>query len=150
MAPAAGAFETWFTSSDLMWWGTWVDHVRGWWDRSRESPNVLFVFFEDMKRDLGATVRQVAAFLEMAPLTEDELAQIVHKCSFAYMQEHQDNFEMHPPHILQTNAELFVAGTADRHKDVAADVRSRISSWVVREMDGSSFPLAQRYPDVTA
>ena len=55
---------------------------------------------------------------------------------------------MHPPHILQTNAELFVSGTADRYKNVPADVRQRIAQWVVREMSGSDFPLATVYPDV--
>ncbi|MBK6307616.1 MAG: hypothetical protein IPF47_18590 [Gemmatimonadetes bacterium] len=70
------------------------------------------------------------------------------KCGFAYMQEHQDNFEMHPPHILQTNAELFVSGSADRYKNVPAEIRTRVAQWVVRDMQGSDFPLAEKYPDV--
>lgn len=147
MSPELSAFEEWFTSPDLMWWGTWTDHVKGWWARRRE-PNVLFVYFEDMKKDLAGVVRQVAAFLGVAPLTDAELANVVHKCGFAYMQEHQDHFEMHPPHILQTNAELFVAGTADRYKNVPAEIRGRVAAWVVQEMAGSDFPLAERYPDV--
>ncbi|MBL8960515.1 MAG: sulfotransferase domain-containing protein [Gemmatimonadetes bacterium] len=149
MAPELPAFVTWFTSKDLMWWGTWTDHVKGWWAR-RQAPNVLFVFFEDMKKDLGAVVRQVATFLGVRDLTDAEVANIVHKTSFAYMQEHQDNFEMHPPHILQTNAELFVAGTADRYKNVPAEIRSQVAAWVVREMADSDFPLKERYPDVVA
>jgi hypothetical protein len=64
------------------------------------------------------------------------------------MQEHQDAFEMHPPHILQTNAELFVRGSADRHLDVPADARERIRAWAAAEMAGSGFPLAEAYPDV--
>lgn len=147
MAPDLPAFVTWFTSRDLMWWGTWTDHVKGWWAR-REAPNVLFVFFEDMKKDLAAVVRQVAAFLGVAPLSDAELAAVVHKCSFAYMQEHQDNFEMHPPHILQTNAELFVAGTADRYKNVPKEIRHQVAAWVVADMAGCDFPLRERYPDV--
>jgi hypothetical protein len=149
MAPSLAAFEEWYTSPDLMWWGTWADHVQGWWKRSREHPeNVLFVYFEDMKKDLPATVRQVAAFLGVDPLDEKELASTVHKCSFAYMQEHQDNFEMHPPHLLQTDAEMFVSGSADRHKDVSEDARARIARWAVDKMASSDFPLAERYPDV--
>ena len=73
---------------------------------------------------------------------------LVHKCGFAYMQEHQDNFEMHPPHILQTNAELFVSGSADRYKNVPEEIRTRVAKWVVAEMEGSGFPLAAKYPDV--
>ncbi|MCC6317162.1 MAG: sulfotransferase domain-containing protein [Gemmatimonadaceae bacterium] len=148
MSPELPAFEAWYTSRDLMWWGTWPDHVKGWWDRSKQHPNVLFVFFEDMKRDLGAVTRRVAEFLDVAPLSDSELVAVVRKCGFAYMQEHQDNFEMHPPHILQTNAELFVAGTADRYKNVPADIRARVAAWVAQEMAASDFPLARYYPDV--
>jgi hypothetical protein len=149
MAPALPAYEEWFRSADLMWWGTWTNHVKGWWERSK-SPNVLFVYFEDMKRDLPAMVRRVAQFLGVAPLGEKELSLVVEKCGFAYMQRHQDSFEMHPPHILQTNAELFVRGTADRHKDVPDEVRQRILAWAATEMAGSGFPLDQAYPDVAA
>ena len=149
MAPALPAFEEWYTSPDLMWWGTWADHVKGWWKRSREHPeNVLFLYFEDMKKDLPSIVRRVTEFLGVAPLNEQELANTVHKCGFAYMQEHQDNFEMHPPHILQTDAEMFVSGSADRHKDVPAEARSRIARWAATEMASSDFPMAKRYPDV--
>jgi hypothetical protein len=64
------------------------------------------------------------------------------------MQEHQDNFEMHPPHILQTNAELFVSGTADRYKNVPPEIREQVASWVVSDMAGSGFPLQERYGDL--
>ncbi|HEY0305229.1 MAG TPA: sulfotransferase domain-containing protein [Longimicrobiales bacterium] len=129
MAPELPAYEAWFTSPELMWWGTWADHVKGWWERAQQQDNVLFVYFEEMKRDLPAIAQKVAAFLELPPLSDTELAHVVEKCSFAYMQKHQDNFEMQPPHILQTNAALFVSGKADRHHDVPAEVSARIRSW---------------------
>ena len=99
MAPTMTAFEEWFCSKDLMWWGTWTDHVLGWWRWSREQTNVLFVYFEDMKKDLPGIVRLVAGFLGVAPLSDDEVATIAKKCSFRYMQDNQSSFEMQPPHI---------------------------------------------------
>ncbi|MEP7347028.1 MAG: sulfotransferase domain-containing protein [Gemmatimonadaceae bacterium] len=150
MAPGLPQFEEWYTTADVMWWGTWTNHVTGWWDRAQQEQNVLFVYFEDMKKDLPGIVRRVAAFLGVPPLSDQELANVVHKCGFKYMQEHQDNFEMHPPHILQSDAELFVSGSADRHKDVPEDVRRRIAAWTVKEMSESSFPLPKMYPDVVA
>ncbi len=110
---------------------------------------MLFVYFEDMKKDLPAVVRRVAAFLGVAPLTDEELRNVVHKSSFSYMQENQDCFEMMPPHILQSRARLFVSGSAERHKDVPDDVRRRVAGWAARELAGTGFPLAERYPDVT-
>jgi hypothetical protein len=148
LAPGVPAVEAWFRAPDGMWWGTWTDHVKGWWQRSKESDNVLFVHFEDMKHDLAGAARQVAAFLGMAPLTDEEVGRVVEKCGFAYMQRHKDAFEMNPPHILQTDAELFVRGTVDRHADVPDAVRERLSAWVTTEMQDSDYPLAMHYADV--
>lgn len=147
MAPGMPAFEQWFCSGELMWWGTWTDHVLGWWRKSREQSNVLFLYFEDMKKDLPAIVRQVAAFLGVT-LSDEEVASVAHKSSFRYMQEHQSSFEMQPPHILQSRARLFVSGSAERHKDVPDDVRKRVMGWAARELAGTGFPLATKYPDV--
>lgn len=150
MAPPMPAYEEWFMSPELMWWGTWPDHVKGWWDLSRRETNVLFVHFEDMKKDLAGMARRVAAFLGVGPLSDAELALVVEKCGFAYMQKHQDNFEMHPPHILQTSAALFVSGKTDRHQDVPDDARRRVLAWAAAEMAPSDFPLGKVYPDVAA
>ncbi|HEX6559665.1 MAG TPA: sulfotransferase domain-containing protein [Longimicrobiales bacterium] len=147
-APPLESFEQWFTSPELMWWGTWTDHVKGWWQRAQHEPNVLFLYFEDMKRDLPGVIRRVAEFLNMPPLDDAEVAQIARKCGFSYMQEHQDNFEMHPPHILQTSAELFVSGHADRHKDVPPAARERVLDWAAREIAGTDLSLLQPYEDV--
>ncbi len=150
MAPSMAAFEQWYCSKDLMWWGTWTDHVLGWWRWSKEQQNVLFLYFEDMKKDLPAVVRQVAAFMRVSPLSDDEVASIAHKSSFTYMQEHQTSFEMQPPHILQSRAKLFVSGSAERHKDVPEEVRLRVMGWAARELAGTGFPLARAYPDVAS
>ena len=148
--PPLPVIEEWFRSEELMWWGTWPTHVGGWWDLSADRDNVLFVSFEEMKRDLAAVVRRVVTFLGVAPLTEPELEQVLEKCSFGYMQEHQEAFEMHPPHILAVDAEMFVRGTADRHLDVPEDARRRIIEWCAARMSGGRFPLARTYPDVVA
>lgn len=148
MAPSASAYEQWFTSPDLMWWGTWTDHVKGWWERAQRDANVLVVQFEVMTKNLPGVVQRVVEFLGVAPLTEAELARVVEKCGFAYMQRHQNLFEMQPPHVLQADAKLFVRGTADRHKDVPADMRQRILSWAADEMQDSSFLSIGAYPDL--
>ena len=149
MSPEMTAFEEWFCSMDLMWWGTWTDHVLGCWRWSSEQKNVLFIYFEDMKKDLPGIVRVVAGFLGM-DLTDDEVASVVDKSSFRYMQEHESSFETMPPRIQQSRAKSFVSGSAERRNDIAEDVRLRISGWAARELAGTGFPLAQKYPDVAA
>jgi hypothetical protein len=111
---------------------------------------VLFLYFEDMKKDLPSIVRQVAAFLDVAPLSDAEVAAVVHKSSFKYMQEHESSFEMVPPHLLQKGTRFFISGSVERHKDVPEDVRLRVMRWAAREMKAAGFPLEQAYPDVAA
>ncbi|HEV8612122.1 MAG TPA: sulfotransferase domain-containing protein [Gemmatimonadales bacterium] len=149
LAPPRELIEQWFCSDELMWWGTWPAHVQGWWQLSQQRSNVLFVSFEEMKRDLASVVRQVTGFLGEPPLGDAELAQVVRKCSFAYMQEHQEAFEMHPPQLLGADAELFVRGTADRHRDVPEAMRRRILAWTATRLKGGNFPVERYYPDVT-
>jgi aryl sulfotransferase len=150
LAPPLPVVEEWFRSPEQMWWGTWTDHVKGWWDLAQRERNVLFLSFEEMKRDLPGVVRRVAEFLGLAPLGDAEVARVVEKCSFAYMQRHQGAFEMNPPHILQVDADLFVKGSADRHRDVPEEVRRRIASWCVKEAAASGFQLARLYPELGA
>jgi hypothetical protein len=149
MAPPLELTEQWFCSR-AMWWSPWTDHVRGWWQRAQTETNVLFVRFEDMKRDLPAIASRVAAFLGVPPLSDDELSEVVRKCSFTYMQEHKDAFEMNPPHLLQTDAEMFVRGTADRHRDVPDQMRRRILGWCAGDLAESGFDVGQIYPEVTS
>ena len=152
LAPPLSAFEEWFCSKDLMWWGTWTDHILGWWRWSQEQRNVFLVSFEEMKRDLPAVIRQVASFLGVGPLSDEEVASVATKCGFRFMQEHESSFERQPPHILQAHerSRHVVSGTAARDKEVPEDLRLRVSSWAARELAHTGFPLQKAYPDVAA
>ncbi|MGH7476893.1 MAG: sulfotransferase domain-containing protein [Longimicrobiales bacterium] len=149
LGPDLAQLESWFCSEE-MWWGPWPEHVAGWWQRARQSENVLLVHFEEMKADLAGVARRVAAFLGMSTLTDDEIGAVVRKCSFDYMQRHRTTFEMHPPHILATHADLFVRGTADRHHDVPGDLRRRILTWCADALEDSDYPLERMYGSVAA
>jgi hypothetical protein len=144
--PDLPEIEAWFCSNELMWWGTWPTHVSGWWKRARDSDAVLFVTFEDMKRDLSAVVVRVADFLGVPPLDPAEMAAVVEKCGFSYMQRHSIAFEMHPPHLLSVDGKLFARGTLDRHADVERERSARILAWSAAELERTGDALASLYP----
>lgn len=146
LQPKAEDLEYWFTS-DHMWWGSWPRHVAGWWKAARDHDNVLFVTFEDMKADLPAVIERVAAFLGSDPLSSEQIERIAHKCSFEYMRDHKDVFEMHPPHLFAVDGQMFVRGTADRHKDVESDVREGILTWSQEELEAAGLPKGELYAD---
>ncbi|WP_163998634.1 sulfotransferase domain-containing protein [Pyxidicoccus caerfyrddinensis] len=71
--------------------GSWYDYMRSWMPH-RTDANVLWVRYEDMRQDLGAQARRVAAFLGI-PVPEERMADILEKCSFAYMKRHDPKFD---------------------------------------------------------
>ena len=149
MAPPMPLFEEWYCRHDLMWWGSWPNHVKGWWNRSQKEKNVLFVYFEDMKRDLPATIRQVAAFLGMKPLTRRRSRKRSRRNAVSLTcRSTRKPSRCTRPISWPTSAELFVRGSADRHLDVPEDARKRVGEWAEKEMEGSTFPMRTDLPAV--
>ncbi|XP_077169158.1 sulfotransferase 1C2-like [Paroedura picta] len=64
-------------------WGSWFDHVRGWWEAKDRHP-ILYLFYEDIKEDPAREIRKVAQFLGIE-LTEPVLTQIVQHTTFDSM-----------------------------------------------------------------
>ena len=86
----AGPWEHW-----LKWFlegkvqrGDWFDHVLSWWQH-RNDDNMLFLKYEDMKRDFDKQLDRIADFLGY-PLTESTMNIIREKSSFEHMKK--DNF----------------------------------------------------------
>ncbi len=150
LGPVTPPLETlvaWYCS-DRMYWSPWPDHVAGWWDWAETRSNVLFIHFEEMKADLGATVDRVAQFLG-CPLAPDARERVVAKCTFEYMRDHEDVFEMAPPTMFSVAGGRFMAGgKASRHDDVTPETRQRILDFCRVGLAGRSYPAARFYPDL--
>nr|XP_054767524.1 sulfotransferase 1C2A-like [Lytechinus pictus] len=63
--------------------GSWFENVLPWW-RRRNHPNVLFLKYEDMKKDLPGAVRQIAEFMGKS-LSDDVIAKIAEASTFKAM-----------------------------------------------------------------
>jgi len=146
--PADEVLLEWFCS-DQMWFGSWPDHVAGFWQWSQTRSNVLFVHFEEMKRDLPTVIQQVAAFLDVV-LTDAEQVQVAEKCSFDYMKAHEDQFEMMPPSLLASGDTFFKSGSLHRHASLDSAHKARILAFCREKLAGCNYPLARFYPDVAA
>jgi len=150
LTPTRADMLTWFCSDD-MWWTAWPDHVESWWQRSQQHPNVLFVHYEDLKRDLAGGIRRVAAFLGF-PLTNAQVAKIADKASFVYMSEHEEKFEMFAPNLFSVSTPEHIrymqSGALDRYKDIDQAERERILAFCRQRLAQASYPVWQFYPDI--
>ncbi|HEX5047758.1 MAG TPA: sulfotransferase domain-containing protein [Gammaproteobacteria bacterium] len=75
---------------------SWAAHLQSYW-RVRDRPNVLFLTYEEMKRDSAAAILRIAAFMGVE-LAAAELAEVERRSSFAYMKQEQQRFN--PGHVV--------------------------------------------------
>ncbi|XP_004681297.1 PREDICTED: sulfotransferase family cytosolic 1B member 1 [Condylura cristata] len=66
-------------------YGSWYDHVKDWWEKSKDYP-ILFLFYEDMKKNPKCEIQKLLKFLEK-DLPEETMNKIVHHTSFDVMKK---------------------------------------------------------------
>jgi aryl sulfotransferase len=75
-------WHEWLERDGYPFWSFW-DNARTWW-QVRTLPNVLFVHYANMKRDLPGEMRRIAKFLDI-PIDERNWPTIVEYCTFDWM-----------------------------------------------------------------
>lgn len=77
-------YVDWFLAGEVPY-GDYSDHILSWWEH-KDDKNVLFIKYEDMKKDLHSTIELVSKFMEV-PLSNREVGQIVEKSTFSSMKD---------------------------------------------------------------
>jgi hypothetical protein len=72
-------------------YGSWFRHVAGWWAH-RHDPNVLFLTYEELTRDLEGCLRRISAFCGFA-VPPERFPGIVERCRFEFMKKHESQFD---------------------------------------------------------
>ena len=54
-----------------MLFGGWLGHVLEWWEH-RDEPNILFIKYEELKKEPHNTIKRIAEFIGTEPLTEEQ------------------------------------------------------------------------------
>jgi aryl sulfotransferase len=75
-------WRDWMDRDGHPFWPFW-ENVRTWWE-FRYLPNVLFVHFANLKRDMPAEMRRIAEFLGIS-VDEARWGKILEYCSFEWM-----------------------------------------------------------------
>ena len=149
LTPSVDTMADWFCS-DRMYWLPWPKHVAGWWRWARTRKNVLFVHYEEMTTDFASILLLVARFLGHS-LSETEERRITEKCSFKYMKDNEELFEMSPPNMFSVAGGRFMAsGKKSRDENVPLTVRQRILEYCREALRGSEYPAHRFYPELVA
>ncbi|NXN87167.1 ST1D1 Sulfotransferase, partial [Bombycilla garrulus] len=107
-------------------YGSWYDHVRGWWEK-RQEKNILYVFYEDMKKDPKREIQKILQFLGKK-LAEETVEKILHHTSFQEMRKNPAaNYETMPFTFMDHSISPFfrkgISGDWKNHFTVAQNER---------------------------
>ncbi|XP_068712546.1 sulfotransferase 1B1-like [Montipora foliosa] len=110
-------------------YGMWNKHVLEWW-KHKDDSDVLFLKYEDLKKDLSSNVRLIAKFLEK-PVTEDTVNKIAQQCSFEEMAKNVSTFTLDGPKLLRKGE------IGDWKNYFTAAVDERFENEVLKELRGT-------------
>ncbi|GAB1301196.1 Sulfotransferase 1C2 [Apodemus speciosus] len=88
-------------------WGSWFDHVKGWWE-IRDRYQILFLFYEDIKKNPKQEIQKVMQFMGKN-LDEEIVDKIVQETSFEKMKNNpMTNHSTVPKSVLDQSISPFM------------------------------------------
>jgi aryl sulfotransferase len=115
-------WRDWMDGDGHPFWPFW-ENVRTWW-QIRDLPNVIFVHFASLKRDMPGEIRRIASFLEI-PINEERWEAILEHCSFQWMKTNASRTVPLGGAFWDAGAEVFIhKGLNGRWMDTLTDAES--------------------------
>ena len=109
-------FRRWLERDGYPFWSMW-ENVRSWW-AIRDLPNVMFVHFANLKKDLPGEMKRIAKFLAV-DVEENRWPVLTEHCSFDYMKAHAAMSAPLGGQLWDGGAETFInKGTNGRWRDL--------------------------------
>ncbi|KAG2301996.1 hypothetical protein Bca52824_030647 [Brassica carinata] len=106
--------------------GPFWDHVLEYWYASLKNPEkVLFVSYEELKKQTGDTVKRIAEFLGCGVIGEEKVRDIVKLCSFESLSSLEVNKEGKLPSGMETK-DFFRKGEVGGWRDTLTESLAEI------------------------
>lgn len=114
------------------------DYFASWWPHV-DDPNVLWLYYEDMKEDIVQAVKTVGEFIGCPTDDATYLEKVVNQASIDFMKKHADQFEARKSVREPLNASLGIPldqkGTGYVHEGTIGSHKARLSEDSLKAID---------------
>ncbi|KAF5302066.1 hypothetical protein FQR65_LT08616 [Abscondita terminalis] len=112
------------------------NHVLYFWERRNES-NVLFIKYEDMKRNLANVIQKVAEFLEK-PISNEQISYLVNWLDFESM---KNNAAVNHESIYRKGGFMRDGKVGAHEKAMSSNMIEKFNSWIEENLKGTDYEL---------
>ncbi|XP_040284838.1 amine sulfotransferase-like isoform X1 [Bufo bufo] len=131
-------WETFFNLfiSGRVFIGSWFDHVKGWYTH-KENFNILFLTYEEMKKDLRSAVLKISKFVDIN-LDEKAIDTVVQRSTFKNMKDDPlSNYSHLPKDLLDQSKGAFLRkGIVGDWKNIMTVAQSEMFDKLLKEKMG--------------
>ncbi|KAE8689572.1 Detected protein of unknown function [Hibiscus syriacus] len=122
--PFEKAFELFING--VSHFGPFFDHVLQYWNQSLKAPNkVLFLKYEDLKRNPIREVKKLASFMGKPFENDKEIEDVIWRCSLERLKNLEVNKNGVDPWVGMQNSAYFRTGIVGDWKNMMSDEMSR-------------------------
>ncbi len=118
-------FLQYFIKGNLPAGGSYFDHILEWWSH-KDDENVLFLKYEDLKKDLKSQVKIIAEFLGFK-LSDEEAQAVAEKCTFQAMKSN--------PNLEVNKFSKVIKKGSHLRKGVVGDWKNHFSNEQLKEFN---------------
>jgi len=122
--------------NDELYYSPFFGHILEGWAK-RDNPNVLFLFYEDMKRNLRGEIEKVCNFLGKT-LSEQQLELLTKHLHFDSVSKNTAiNFLESKPHSKEPCKFIRKGKTGDWKNHFSPELNARIDEWIKKSLEKS-------------
>ncbi|XP_071445159.1 luciferin sulfotransferase-like [Hetaerina americana] len=139
-----GSFEDFIELflQDTVTYSPFWDHLLSYWEH-RDDSNVLFLKYEEMKKDLPSVIRKVSTFMGKKQLNDEDMKTLCHHLSFESMKSNGSvNYEFAVDKtqnlgLSEGDQHFMRKGKVNSWKEeISPEVAERFDAWIENNLNG--------------
>ncbi|XP_011702933.1 PREDICTED: sulfotransferase 1 family member D1-like [Wasmannia auropunctata] len=129
-----GTFEQFCNNfmNNHMQWSPYWEHVKEAW-KLRHRANMMFLFYEDLIKDLPGNIRKIAAFFDKT-YSDEQIAKLVEHLKIENFRKNPMVNQPSPDNVMQS--EIFIRqGITGRGKEMfTPEIEERFNQWITNNL----------------